>query len=79
MKLCKFAIFKLRLQTKVVPSTNQHNSFPVCQPVEVDSDPDSSGMWMAFATWAYFLNKYSDFADTFFFIAKKKDNQVLSC
>jgi len=48
----------------------------VCQPVEVDSDPDSSGMWMAFATWAYFLNKYSDFADTFFFIAKKKDNQV---
>jgi len=48
----------------------------VCQPVETDSDPNSSGMFVAYATWMYFLNKYSDFADTFFFIAKKKFNQV---
>ena len=51
--------------------------FSVCQPCETDSDPNSSGMFVAYATWMYFLNKYSDFADTFFFIAKKKFNQVI--
>jgi len=48
----------------------------VCQPVEMDSTPGSSGMWVAQATWLYFLNKYSDYADTFFFLARKKFNQV---
>jgi len=48
----------------------------VCQPVEMDSTPGSSGMWVAQATWLYFLNKYSDYADTFFFVARKKFNQV---
>jgi len=46
----------------------------VCQPLETDTD--GSGMWVAQATWLYFLNKYSDYCDTFFFIARKKFDQV---
>ena len=33
-------------------------------------------MAIAVSTWLYFLNKYSDYCDTFFFIARKKFNQV---
>merc|ERR1719219_1294308 len=48
----------------------------VCQPMELDTHPDSDGMRMARVTHLYFLTKFIEFADTFFFIARKKFTHV---
>merc|ERR1712002_1043895 len=48
----------------------------ICQPVEMDSDPDSPAMRMAAMAHLYFLSKFIEFADTFIMIARKKYNQV---
>jgi len=48
----------------------------VCQEVELDPDPKSPGMRMAAATHIYFLSKFLEFLDTFFFIARKKFSHV---
>lgn len=53
-----------------------HIYFIVCQPVEEGTDPNSSGWIMTRMTYLYFINKYLELADTFFFIARKKFNQV---
>jgi len=47
-----------------------------CQDVEHDTDPNGNGIRMAAACYAYFLSKFTEFADTFFFIARKKYNNV---
>nr|UZZ64689.1 fatty acid elongase elovl1e [Platychelipus littoralis] len=44
----------------------------ICQDVERDPDPNGSGMRMARITWIYFLSKFLEFCDTFFFLARKK-------
>ncbi|TRY62206.1 hypothetical protein TCAL_01455 [Tigriopus californicus] len=48
----------------------------VCQPVETSSDPDSNAMRMARIVWIYYLSKFVEFLDTFFFIARKKFSHV---
>jgi elongation of very long chain fatty acids protein 7 len=47
-----------------------------CQEVELESDPSSPGMRMAAATHLYFLSKFIEFLDTFFFIVRKKFRNV---
>ena len=47
-----------------------------CQPMELDTHPDSNGMRMAAMFHLYFLSKFIEFADTFFFIARKKFTHV---
>lgn len=47
-----------------------------CQAVELDTHPDSAGIRMATMTHLYFLSKFIEFADTFFFIARKKFTHV---
>lgn len=47
-----------------------------CQPVELDTHPNSKAMRMAAMTHLYFLSKFTEFFDTFFFIARKKYGQV---
>ena len=48
----------------------------VCQPLENDSTPNSFAMRMAMACYLYYINKFVEFADTFFFIARKKFRNV---
>jgi len=48
----------------------------VCQEVELDPDPKSSGMRMAAVAHIYFLSKFLEFLDTFFFIVRKKFSHV---
>jgi elongation of very long chain fatty acids protein 7 len=48
----------------------------VCQPVELGTHPDSTGIRMASACHLYFLSKFTEFPDTFFFIARKKERNV---
>jgi elongation of very long chain fatty acids protein 7 len=48
----------------------------VCQGVDLDPAPGSKAMRMAAATWLYFISKFIEFADTFFFIARKKFTHV---
>jgi len=40
------------------------------------TDPNSTGMRMAAVTHFYYLSKFVEFADTFFFIARKKFGNV---
>ena len=44
----------------------------VCQDVDRSTVPGSNGMRMAVVCWLYFASKFTEFADTFFFIARKK-------
>ncbi len=37
---------------------------------------DSTGMRMASVVWLYYLSKFAEFADTFFFVARKKQGNV---
>merc|ERR1719350_1030724 len=46
----------------------------VCQPVELDSSNNTRRMMIA--CYVYFLNKFLEFLDTFFFIARKKFRNV---
>nr|ACO15214.1 Elongation of very long chain fatty acids protein AAEL008004 [Caligus clemensi] len=48
----------------------------VCQPVEMDTDPNSNGMLMAEMVWWYFFSKFTEFMDTLIFVLRKKNNQV---
>ena len=48
----------------------------MCQNVELSSDPESNDMRMARAVWIYYLSKFTEFLDTFFFIGKKKFSHV---
>lgn len=48
----------------------------LCQNVEAGNDKNSTAMRMINITYIYFINKYLEFLDTFFFVARKKDNQV---
>nr|APH81341.1 elongase2 [Paracyclopina nana] len=48
----------------------------ICQDVDRNPDPNSEGMRMARASYLYFLTKFVEFADTFFFIARKKFTHV---
>lgn len=48
----------------------------ICQPMVLDSDPNSSAMRLARATHIYFLTKFIEFLDTFFFIGRKKFTHV---
>ena len=48
----------------------------VCQPVPSGTEEGSAAMRMVAVTYVYVINKYIEFMDTFFFVARKKDNQV---
>lgn len=52
------------------------NYSSVCQDVDRNTDPDSSGMRMVRVSYMYFLSKFTEFADTFFFLARKKFEHV---
>ncbi|KAJ8954318.1 hypothetical protein NQ318_005905, partial [Aromia moschata] len=45
-----------------------------CQPVDYSSN--SKAMRMANLCWWYYISKLSEFADTLFFVLRKKDSQV---
>lgn len=45
-----------------------------CQPVDYSTSPKA--MRMANACWWYYFSKFIEFADTLFFVARKKFNQV---
>ncbi|XP_076642510.1 very long chain fatty acid elongase AAEL008004 [Halictus rubicundus] len=45
-----------------------------CQPVDYSHNP--SALRMANLCWWYFISKFTEFADTIFFILRKKDSQV---
>ena len=47
-----------------------------CQAVELDTHPNSKAMRMASVCWLYYIFKFTEFADTFFFIARKKFTHV---
>ena len=49
----------------------------VCQNVEAGNEEGSAAKRMIAITYVYLINKYMEFADTFFFVARKKDNQVI--
>lgn len=48
----------------------------MCQDIDRDSSPGSPGMRMVRACWLYFLGKFLEFTDTFFFLARKKFDHV---
>jgi len=48
----------------------------LCQDIDRDTDPNSKGMRMTRACWLYFMGKFLEFADTFFFLARKKFEHV---
>ena len=48
----------------------------LCQDVDRNPDPDSPGMRMVRACWLYFMGKFLEFCDTFFFLVRKKMNHV---
>ena len=48
----------------------------VCQDVDLNPDPKSNAMRMATVAYLYFISKFVEFADTFFFIARKKFTHV---
>ncbi|KAF3427942.1 hypothetical protein E2986_02472 [Frieseomelitta varia] len=45
-----------------------------CQPVDYSHNP--SALRMANLCWWYFISKFTEFADTIFFVLRKKDSQV---
>ena len=46
-----------------------------CQPVDY-SDTDENALRALRAGWWYFVSKFVDFFDTFFFVLRKKDRQI---
>lgn len=48
----------------------------VCQPVDMDPNPEGQAMLMAFTLYVCFLSKILDFVDTIFFVIRKKDRQI---
>lgn len=48
----------------------------ICQNVEAGTEPGSPPMRMIAITYVYMINKYIEFADTFFMVFKKKNNQI---
>jgi len=50
----------------------------LCQDIDRDTDPNSKGMRMTRVCWLYFLGKFLEFLDTFFFLARKKFEHVSS-
>jgi len=48
----------------------------LCQDIDRNPDPDSPGMRMVRACWLYFMGKFLEFCDTFFFLVRKKMNHV---
>jgi hypothetical protein len=45
-----------------------------CQPVDYSDSPDAMGM--ASVAWYYYITKFIEFADTFFFLARKKFDHI---
>nr|XP_022916067.1 elongation of very long chain fatty acids protein AAEL008004-like [Onthophagus taurus] len=45
-----------------------------CQPVNYSTDPET--MEMVSASWWYFISKFTEFLDTFFFVLRKKNNHI---
>ncbi|KYM98310.1 PREDICTED: elongation of very long chain fatty acids protein 4-like [Cyphomyrmex costatus] len=56
-----------------VASTRLRYSY-VCQPIRHITRPDE--LQIAHAVWWYYFSKLLEFCDTFFFILRKKDNQL---
>lgn len=52
----------------------RHYNWFKCTPVDTSMSPQA--MNMASITWWYFISKFLEFSDTFFFIARKKFGQV---
>lgn len=48
----------------------------LCQPVDKNPDPNSPAMIMASALYWFYMSKLLDFVDTFFFVIRKKNNQI---
>ena len=48
----------------------------ICQNVEAGTEKGSTAMRMISVSYVYLVNKYIEFADTFFFVARKKNNQI---
>ena len=48
----------------------------VCQPVDYSNSED--GLTAASIVWWYFFSKFTDFMDSFFFVLRKKNNQLTS-
>ena len=44
--------------------------------MEQGSEPGSPAMRMVAVVYVYYLSKFVEFLDTFFFVARKKFNQV---
>ncbi len=47
-----------------------------CQPVDYSDSPKA--MRMVSCCWIYYISKFAEFMDTFYFVAKKKFSQVNS-
>ncbi|XP_034946031.1 elongation of very long chain fatty acids protein AAEL008004-like [Chelonus insularis] len=45
-----------------------------CQPVDYSNKPKA--LRMAAGSWWYFISKFTEFWDTFFFVLRKKNNQI---
>jgi len=48
----------------------------ICQPVDYTESDD--GLTAASIVWWYFFSKFTDFMDSFFFVLRKKNNQLTS-
>ncbi|CAB4063092.1 ELOVL7 [Lepeophtheirus salmonis] len=48
----------------------------LCQNVDRNPDPNSSGMLMLMTCYYFYLSKILDFVDTIFFVIRKKNNQI---
>ena len=73
--------FSLNTKSKTVLSLKSSAQIiiflSVCQNVEAGNEEGSAAIRMIAITYVYLINKYMEFADTFFFVARKKDNQVI--
>ena len=48
----------------------------MCQDWDRNSDPNSDGYLMAETIWYSYVFRYLDFCDTFFFVLRRKTEQI---
>ena len=75
-----YNLFQVIISTYIVlegwdAGWGRHYSW-ICQNVEEGTEIGSSAMRMISVSYVYFINKYIEFADTLFFVARKKNNQI---
>lgn len=67
-------IFNIYLLHEILVSEIMNDFSFMCQPV--DRSPHGIPIRAATACWLFFLSKFVDFCDTFFFVLKKKEQHV---